>query len=50
MCLSTELVGLHHVDVRWLELESVVSDIDFRSVGGHYCTFRTANYSLKQEK
>jgi hypothetical protein len=27
MCLSTKLVGLHHVDESWLELESIVSYI-----------------------
>ena len=28
MCLSTKLVCLHHVDEGWLELKSIVSNID----------------------
>ena len=31
MCLSTKLVGLHHVDESWLEFKTIVSDIDRRS-------------------
>ena len=31
MCLSTKLASLHHVDENWLELESMVSNIDIRS-------------------
>ena len=28
MCLSTKLASLHHVYESWLELKSIVSDID----------------------
>ena len=31
MCLSTKLYTWHHVDESWLELESIVFDIDRRS-------------------
>jgi hypothetical protein len=29
--LSSKLASLHHVDESWLELESIVSNIDIRS-------------------
>ena len=31
MCLSTKLASLHHVDERWLELKSIISNLDRQS-------------------
>ena len=28
MCLSTKMASMHHVDESWLELKSIVSDVD----------------------